>query len=470
MLNHFVKVSVFIFLTVLFPFVQAQEVKPALPCVSAVELNELAKNFSQFQTFLEQQKSEYCEADLGMQWLHIANSLVTLKNAKPNEPMMDQEDAFTHKAIDEKNWWEYFVKRAKIFTIEETCPANAVAFVVPFFMDSNIHICAPFFESNVTSQASVMMHEVRHFDGFPHFTCERGLDKGASGGCDSNILDKGSYAITVQTLVAMAKSEQFEKSERDLLESEAIFTMYNRFNVVPKVKIVNEVFLSNTAGEVYKWVVGKGIELVSVLAQPARVFVSYSSLTIYPTDSTLPAYRKDQELKADVASIGLFANKYNSDSVEERSKYDSVSYIGQSGLLKNNSLFAICDSANPLTKDLTPSGDFVRVISLSDDEVDSNRQALLLDKNGDLVAYKCADNNVNDLVISSTGLKVSADLINRLVDSFGISGKIYGLLQDGSLTELQNNESTIVEIKSSFPFENKNWVSASPMSNPEIFN
>lgn len=434
-------------------------------CISDVDIKEIAKYFTQYQSLITNQK-EYCESDLGKQNYQVLRSLATLKNITPQEPVVDANDAFTYKAIQEKNWWEYFIQRADQISLPSKCQENVVAYVMQFF-PGNINLCPLFFESNVTSQASVMLHEVRHFDGFSHVTCTRGSSKGDAGACDVDILDKGSYAVTAQTTVAMSFAKDISESERSLLQSEAIFTVFNRFNKLPKVKVTGALLLSDKNGDVYNWdLENNTIDLLGKLNEPAKVYVSYSNLTIYPTNLT-DAYRKDQKLIENVTAIGMYANQYNSESQTERLKYTSISYLGTGGLLKANSLMGVCTD-KLFNKDLSSVGNFQKIINLSEDVVDAEIKSYLLAQNGQLFSYECIQ-GANDVKITAAPLKVSATLQQNIDQILSLSGQNFALLKDGRLIEVAQNGQEIVDKQTQLPLAQNDWLSVTPISRPEIF-
>jgi hypothetical protein len=442
-----------------------------LACIDLSDMNEIGQSFPQINRQIRDQKPEYCEADLGKEWFAISKSLEVLKNTQPDEPSLDQDDAFTFKAISENNWWAYFTNRAGSFTIEGSCQTGVVAFVFGGFGggNGNIHICPLFFEQNISSQASVMMHEVRHFDGFRHVTCTRGQEEGNRGACDTEITRKGSYAISVQTLVGLARSKQTSKTESALLESEAMYMAFNKFNKIPKVKVENSIILSNQSGEVYKWVPNEEAVQVGQLNEAATVLNSSGKFTIYPTDTNLPAYRMGKNLEERTQSIGLFAEFYNKETPSEKAKYSSVSYFGGGGLLKGNTLITICDNQSLFEKNLDSEGDFSRIISLSTDQFDVERKSFLLSKKGELIAYSCKDNQSNNLVFQNTGVKIGESAQN-LAHSFGLAGRQYAVSTTGNLVLVTLNGNSLISESLNMPIANKDWVSATPFSTPEIFN
>ncbi len=458
------------FSLILFTILTSQPVYSAEECISKKDLTEIAENFVQFQPYLNEAE-EYCVEQLTPDWLKVLQSLVALKNSAALEPDHDPEDALTFKAITENDWWAYFVTRANKITIPPNCPEGAAAYVMPMFEIGNVNLCRPFFEASRFSQASIMMHEVRHFDGHSHVTCTRGMDKGNRGGCDPEIGQKGSYAITVQTLVALARSQEIEEADKLLLESEAIFTAFNRFNKVPDVRMKEMMILSSTTGEVFEWELGVGIKSLAKLNEPAVVLNSYDNLTIYPLDTAIPAYRTNRNAVTPIASIGLFANSYNAETQEEKSKYKNISYLGVGGLLKENTLITVCGNATALfNQDLSTEGEFNSLISLSVDQSDSDRATTLVRNDGKLFTVECDPVVNNKVNLKEETISLSSELAEQLVESYGLGGEQYGVLADGRFVKLVLNNNTFEISPLEIPIQDQQWVSATPMSIPELFN
>jgi len=467
-MNHVLKSVIFFSLlhtTNLF----AQGQPQAEPCIQSTDLEQLSEDFDQFRQFLSN-KSEYCEGDIGKEWLMVANSMVALHNMEPNEPETDDKDALTFKAINENSWWDYFTNRADQIVVESNCPPNVVAYVQPLFGMGRIHICETFFKINVYSRASTMMHEVRHFDGHRHVTCTQGNEQGVRGACDGEITSQGSYAISVQTLVGMARSEQTEGKDQAALEGEAIYMAFNKFNRVPQVKLEKSIYLSNTVGETYKWILGQGADLVEVLNEPARVLSSGNDLTIYPLDPSVDAYRMDQKFSARADNPGLYAVHYNEFSPSERSEFSSISYSGTGGLLRNNALTTFCDfEAGKLsTLPLDDKGTFTALIALSKDETDLAKESYLVSDAGELFRYKCAESPKGEVAFSQSELTIASGS-RKIGSSFGMDGHQYALMKNGILKEMVVSGTEIEAQNIDMPLENSNWVSATPMSRSKLF-
>lgn len=439
-------------------------------CIAHSDLQKMAQDFNQLEQFVGN-KAEYCQGDFNDQWFKIAQSLEVLINIQPNEPNLDADDALTFKAITDKDWWAYFTQRADTFAIESNCPANVVAYVQPFFGQGRIHLCQLFFDQTQSDQASTMMHEVRHFDGHRHTTCGQGNEKGNAGACDERITNKGSYAISVQTLVGLARSKQTSIQERPLLEAQAVYMAFNKFNTVPKVKLNNSVILSSQTAELFSWALDGDLEPIAELPAPSVVYNSANNLTIFPTDSNLPAYRKDNKLLASIEKPGLYAEHYNAETPDQRAQYKSISYFATGGLLKNNTLLTLCNrtSLKLAPTNLDARGNFDAIISLSLDELDQKRESILLADSGDMFRFECQGNNSDAVRIEKLTETMKVPNGKKVVDSFGFSGEQYALLNSGELAIVNFRGSDLVVSPLSFPSINQNWVSATPISIPEVF-
>ncbi len=439
-------------------------------CISHQDLQAIAQDFSQFEQFVGQQ-DQYCAGDFNEKWFKIALSLEMLMNIKANEPNLDADDALTFKAIQEKDWWAYFTKRADQFSIENNCQDNVVAYVMPFFGNGRIHLCQLFFEQNVSSQASTMMHEVRHFDGHRHVTCTQGNEIDTRGACDNEIVKRGSYAISVQTLVGMARAEGTAATTRPVLEAEAVYMAFNKFNIVPKIKMNNSIILSGGQSEVFSWTLDGDLEKIADLPEPSIVLNSANNLTIYPLDATSNAYRQDNELLASLENPGLYAVHYNEETPAERTRYRAISYFATGGLLKDNTLLTLCNrnSLALAPTNLDSKGQFQTIISLSVDELDQKRESILLSDTGEMYRYTCQSKSSDAVKFEKLSQTMKIPTGRQVLDSFGFDGQQYALLDNGQLAIVNFRNDVLTLSPLAFPSVNQNWVSATPISIPEVF-
>ena len=439
-------------------------------CISDSDLNTIAQSFPQYKKHLTG-KSEYCLGDIKEKELVVLNSLVVLKNTRPLEPSVIEDDALTFRAVNEKNWWTYFTNRADTIAILPNCQPNVVAYVQPYWSPKKIHICETFFRLSQSSQASTMMHEVRHFDGHRHVTCSQGNEINNSGACDGKITAKGSYAISVQTLVGLGRSPQTSTAEKASLESEAIYMAFNKFNEVPRVKLLNLVYLTNTVGEVYEWVVGKGLSLFRTLQEPSVLTSNGANMTIYPVDSASDAYRVTRSDGASVDAIGMYANHYNAESVTDREQYKSISYLGAGGLLKENTLYTLCsNSATGLTpKQLDPAKNYKRIINIAKEGSMIDHESYLLAEDGSLTKYKCLSPTTTALDMEETQLKIAPGSEN-IVQSFSLGNTQYAVTEDGEFVRLNKSNNTYTAELVILPtINNADFTSATHFNKSELF-
>ena len=445
--------------------------KAAGDCIAQKDLADIADHYSQFTKYLSD-KSEVCEGDMDEEFFKIARSIIVLKNISPNLPSLDRDDAMTFQAIEEKDWWSYFTNRSDSFSIDRKCQEGVVAYVNPFFGRGVINLCLRFFDMSVPSQASVMMHEVRHFDGFRHVTCTQGNEQGSRGACDKEITDKGSYGISVQVMVGLARGKSFSKSETNQLESEAIYMAFNKFNKVPEVKLNYSMILANKFGEVYKWAIGQGVTFMKTLSEPAVINGSERNLTIYPVDASVDAYRMDLGLNERLEGIGLFAEHYNKESVSEREKYKSINYHGASGLLKENTLLTLCNirTYELGEENLNRLGQFTNLISLRLSGNGPTHEAYLLNDNGDLFTYSCDNNRSTDVTIRKANVSLGVPL-STIKQTLTLGNTNFAVLESGELVEIMLDEkSSWTTRQASLPSSvNENWISASPIIKAEVF-
>lgn len=460
-----------LFFTLFFSFsFYAQAEQDMEICIPSSDFNAIASHYKQFKDFQQERQESYCSNDMDEKWFQVARALQVLKTISPDHKTHNESDALAYNAISEKDWWTYLKRRSKHFRIHESCQEYVVAYVQPFFYQDIINLCPLFFEESPADQASTLMHEVRHFDGHRHVTCKQGNEEGMEGACDDTITSKGSYAVSVQTLVGLAGAESIHYEEKEYLQAMAVYIAYNKFNKVPKIRMKEDIILSNAQGEVYKWSPSHGTKkLLARLNEPAEVLTTGPYLTFFPLDKTQEAFRTNKDLTLELKNPGLFARLYNSEAPEERAQYKSVSYLGTAGALKENTLTTLCDNTNLSEVDLSPYGDFQSIISLTEKFNDANLiTSLLVSKHGEIYEYRCKSPQSLDVLVTKTSYTLSQDTA-ALKESFTLAGSQFALLSDGSLVELNLEESGLLGLKPLSDLEGSLWVSASPFSQPEVF-
>lgn len=325
-------------------------------CLLRSDLQRIEKNFKQFENLSKINKPLICVGkEVNKTWFMVARSLLILESLKQAPAVKkDAKDHFTISPIREKNWWEYLTKRANQFVFHsEYCDNNPhVMAFVRYNKPKIINLCNKFFEESLTSQVSILMHEVRHFDGHSHMTCSRGSEKGVEGACDKKITDGGSYAVSIQTNVGLSKINKISTEERALLESMSIYYMDNKFNAKPTTKVNEMIYLSHANKKIYKANLKDLSKLMYVteLKSPAKIYSNISVMTLFPLNAAEPAYRVNANFTQKMKELGGFAIKYNLDSEKDRELYTDFNYSDNGFFMKDNQLYYFC-GANELQKD-----------------------------------------------------------------------------------------------------------------------
>lgn len=432
-------------------------------CLKTSDLKKIQRNFPQLSNMTNTRRPVVClEKDLSKRWFNVARDLLALETLK-NSPIIkrDVRDDFTLSPIVENNWWEYFTKRANRFVFHpEYCDKNpSVIAYVNRNKKGIINLCNKFFAESLTSQVSILMHEVRHFDGFSHVECTRGAETGSAGACDEKIKDAGSYAVSVQVNVGLSKSNQITEEERALLESLSVYYINNKFNSSPNVRFNEMIYLSNAEGKVYKANarnLGKTI-FVAKLKSPAKIYSNSSVMTFFPLNKEEKAYRLTGNFKKEVKEVGAFAKKYNEDSASDRELYTGFSYLDTGFALKDNTLYSFCSEDN--LQEFKHAD--LRAKAAIDLVGARGLQAYAQNENGDLFAFRC------DLIgKKGTISKTKYNIPMEVLGSVGLkNGSNYILNDKGEFLKINLETREITETK--LPL-NK-WISVTSRDEYVIF-
>lgn len=434
-------------------------------CFSQQDLDEISEEFFQVRN-LTVEKQTNCVND--NDWATLIQALVDLKNMAVEEDKEFQtKDDFSKKAIQDNGWWSYFTKRADSFLIHQKCSPGVVAYVQPWFTPGVVNLCPPYFEKEGRiGKVETLLHEVRHFDGMGHVTCERGADKGVSGACDVNINDKGSYAVSVQASVTLGlKGKGFLDSEKSLARASALYLIHNRFNVETEVKVRESLYLESEDGTVFDWAPSEGVQLqeVTKLSAPAHIYTMSMDTTIYPFDHSIPAYRKADDFQLDKSAIGMYAEDYNSKSVQDRLKYKSHSYHLGGGIITEDGFSSLCGSGlTQITKDQLPE-DLEKFVTLKKEG--PNPVDYALGTSGALYFIECHSSS-GKLSLSSTGLRAPTNLLKTAM----VKGQAYALTASGDLVEVDQREDVFSFGKSiKFSGAEQKWIEIAARIMPYIY-
>ncbi len=434
-------------------------------CLQVSDIKNIEGHFKQFQDFTNTSAKEVCREEVGEKWFEVVRTVLAMERLQVTDELQTVEgDDLTLKPITEKDWWSYFTQRADRFVIEPSrCSANEniVAFVFPFLRDQ-IYLCPRFFEMDSGSQIEVLMHEVRHFEGFSHVTCTQGNENGASGACDQKIATGGSYAVSVQAQVELSFVDQLNDADRILAESGAIYSVNNKFNSLPSVKYTNFVYASNGDGQV--WRIPETdhtkAELVTTLKDASYIYGNGSQFTVFPKDASVDAYRTGKEFTSRAKSIGAYANMYNADSISQREEYSAINYYGVGSIVKSNELYTFCgEQATSLSAKSFDEG-LIQALPVLKNDKDEDHMFILSDS-GEMFDFTC-DDKTGDLEITAVASTLPADTATAFAFD---QETAYVVTKSGSLKTF-NMKTGSYESNLS---KDSNWLNATPLRIYDVF-
>lgn len=434
-------------------------------CLRTSDVEKIESHFTQFKSFNTSDELICKGQGINDRWFEVVRTVLALQRLTVTDQLQrDVADDLTLRPIGQKDWWGYFTERANSFEIEPAhCNSNpnVVAFVYRFFKDK-IYLCKRFFEMDPGAQIEVLMHEVRHFEGFAHVRCTQGNENGADGACDDKIKTGGSYAVSVQASVELSYVAQLSDADRALSESSAIYSINNKFNSLPTVKSSNYIYLANLEGELHR-ASTKNLaktELIAKMKSPAKIYGNGSQLTIFPLDTAQKAYRVSKDLKVEATSIGAFANQYNAESEYERGLYQTANYYGNGGIAKEDVIYAFCGAgSSSLSAYQFPAGKVQSVLNLKfSSDINST---YLMSEAGEVYDLKC-----NDTTGEMSSSLIDVTLPRETIAGFSVDlDSAYVLSEAGELSQV--NLQTLRVSETSLPAND--WISATPMQVYDIF-
>jgi hypothetical protein len=439
-------------------------------CLNTQKVLEVSMHFRQLVDFIDPELAEICPSKVDDKVYQVMRSLVLIKDLKINvelaDNLVDREDALTYQAIEDKNWWDYLTKRANEFNFA-SCPRGAIAYVQRGH-DQVVNLCAPFFDHSPYEQISVLLHEVRHFDGHGHVTCTRGNERGAVGACDQTIHSKGSYALSVQSMVALLKQKETPDQEKLLLEASAVYMAFNKFNIVPKVKINEVGLISNSNGELYNWTPGLKASKLYQFESPVYLRTNTGDfVTLYSKNTEKSAVQVDRRIKLAFQPSGGNELIYNKLDPETRSRFKGASNKANGGILFDNSLITFCKSNSYKINELSESNFEAQAILNLKLSKYGDEQSFLLSKTGDMYQYSCISNASSEIKVVKTDLTWEY-YASTIKDTFILNGINYAIAENGTIFSINITDGVLRLNSIDFPLQNSGWISGARLRVPNI--
>lgn len=442
----------------------AQEPLPE-GCFPAHEVRELAAHFEQIRPFL-QGEQPICKDQIGEKWTKLIESLIDLKNIKLGEEKeFKTKDDFSFKAIQDNQWWEYFTDRADRFILDGSlCRPGTVAYVHPFLMGV-VNLCPGYYESGRITRAEVLLHEVRHFEGFGHVTCTRGPDKGVRGACDTKLELKGSYAVSMQANVTLGlRGENFSDGERALGRASALYLLQARFNEETELKIKQSLYLETASGDIFEWFPqnGRKLNFITTLKEPAKFYTAAMEAIIYPMNPKVPAYRLADDFSISTPRLGMYADTYNAKNEQERATIIAHGYNTNGGFLTEKGYYSLCGQGLAEVKKEEFPEPLTSVLTLG--VSDQNLVDYIAGASGRLYSLECS--NDGKTALKAEEVYVPRDLLRGAV----IGNQRYALTTNGELFELAKSGNQFsLSNRINFSGENEKWVEMAIRTMPYLF-
>lgn len=288
------------------------------PCLDVGQVKELRAALTFSEDIVD---SDICAPDSNT--YQLFNTLIFMKNLRFEEAAVP---APFNQGILSGNFWDYFIKRASLLENQGATGGcdGIIAFTLGALKDGKIYICPSFYKDDMTmaERVSIMLHEVRHFDGFSHELCTNPLNKGGVN-CDVSIDEKGAYAVTIESLAKMALAAP-DLDARSRATAKSLILLFSQlvFNekvVIGDGSIVGSYFISEDNKDAYMF---NGKEFSpAVVFENAHLISRYFSLNVFPDDKS-DVYTADllSPSPYNVQAFGGAAKKYNALPLAERSQ------------------------------------------------------------------------------------------------------------------------------------------------------
>lgn len=408
----------------------------AAKCVPQKEMQEIAKHFTQFANLA---KSDYC-----YDGSHTANLIEALEfmrnNPYPTSMPKSVDELFSGTFAND--WYGYFIGRITDLVIQESCPKGVGAFV--YFFGTSMYVCPMLLTDNFTAvdRTSVMMHEARHIDGFPHVTCSRGPRSGIQGACDTRMADHGSYGVTVETYAQLAAyATDLHPALKAYARSAAIVYADEAFQNPVQIQRTPQFLLMTTNKEFFRMSADGTTQLTSMGESPAlgRITLRSRHMILFPDDKSLPSkYVFTKNVGEISQTAGDLAGEYNSKTPAQRAELVDVHMGGQwTAQVYRNKVVFTCDPKSSSTQDVSLTGAPLSLI-YPDGYDRSSSSALMVMDDGSIQELGCASNRGY--------AKASPMTLDQKYKRIYKSGnQVVGLTFDGRLFEIQGAKSSALQ-------------------------
>ncbi len=391
-------------------------------CISQKEMKEISSHFTQFANLAN---AEFCNND-SKEW-HLLSSLMFMRKTQfANEMPVSKDELFTGRFA--KDWYGYFIGRIDALEVVADCPKGVIAYVYAFG-DKTMYTCPMALTKTFSSldRASVMMHEARHIDGFPHITCTRGARKGLQGACDKKISDGGSYAVTVETYAQLSKYAQgIHPAMKAYAKASSVIYADEAFETPVKINRTERLLaLTQNAAFFALDTVTNGLTQLGQALTPGKIVRRGQHMILFPNDKTIKAQYVFANNEGTIdQSPSDFISEYNAQTPEQKNNLVDLHIGAQwtARVFKKSVTFS-CDPRSPtLTELKLPEGVTAANLVYPDGYARDKYTAQLTTTSGEVYELGCV-NKVASLKASAMRLDQKFDRIHKA------NGVTYGLMQ-----------------------------------------
>lgn len=432
-----VKSILFAVISLVFFSTAQAEVNASADCIEQSEMKVIASHFNQFANIAN---ADFCN-DNSQNW-HLLSSIMFMRKTQFSQTMPPSKDElFTGRFA--KSWYDYFIGRINNLEVVSSCPKGVIAYVY-MFGDKTMYTCPAALTNSFSSldRASVMMHEARHIDGFPHITCSKGARQGLQGACDKKIADGGSYAVTVETYAQLAKyADGIHPAMKAYAKSSAVVYADEAFENPVKINRTENLLVLTNALDFHSLnVANNEIKKLGKASAEGRIVRRGQHMILFPTDKTLKAQYVFANGEGEIAqSPSDFVTEYNAQTPAQKAELVDMHIAAQWNVrvYKNKVTFA-CDPRSPSTKDIQlPAGLTAASLIYPDGYARDKYTVNLSAESGEIFEIGCVNKQAS---LKPTSLKLDQKF-SRIHKA---SGQVFGLAVDSKLYKIEAGRSTPV--------------------------
>jgi len=406
----------------------------AANCVPASEMTAIAQHFTQFRNLAGR---EYCYN--GSHESHLIAGLMFMRETQfANTMPKSTDELFSGKFAND--WYGYFIGRINDISIQSSCAKGVGAYV--FMFGNTMYVCPMLLSDNFTAldRASVMMHEARHIDGFPHMTCTRGPRQGLQGACDRRIAEGGSYAVTVETYAQIAAyAPNIHPAIRAYARSSAVVYADETFENPARVDRVSQFMLVTTTGEFHTLSLTGGTNTTKLGKIPSlgKISMRGQHMILYPEDKNLPAKYVFSRDEGDIQqAAGDISVEYNTSTPAQRGEWVDVHIGAQwSARVLKTKVKVGCDPRSEVTSDIGTGGETPVALLYPNGYLREFKNAHVAMSSGKIFEMGCSG--------SSPYLRASNLTFDQRYKRIHKAGNdVVGLTQDGRLFKITGTTSS----------------------------